>query len=690
MPPRSATVSGVEHKGKGAAQKSKKLDFLARFQDTFDDDDDLLMRDDGEIHTMRLSLPVGIRRPQKVASMQQMNDLESGVHTLTLADGVSTLKGGLNDRSQDQFTSQAKQFKTATPTLKPEPRRDYEEDFFSGIEDLSPGTFSASSPKLRRKSLSSYSENVTETDDTEVSEFADAELEDVDNIFGFEESGVYSSGGAQGSKNSKAKSLLQLKQKELQIRAEREEQELLKRAQQHGGMDYFDDQRVNTLKLKDFHVNSSQTDLEADALENERTVNYEYTRDDFDDFEDGFELSSPMNLNSKLMPKKSMPQFREPPALKRNHMKKYHLLMDVHLKLQDTETSTGHPFFNDRNNKLMRKLNRIPSFYRKPDQNLDEEDLDLLDDLDEEKEMQMRAMDMQMEEKKRQLLDKYVEITNHQIQNKKRHRTTPKSSSQKLGLVRCLNDGNGLPSGIVEGNQHMKYNPQKQRWEGNYIDLYKFNSIKSLRTSKPRLITKEDYSGDKDRLWLLVQLTKEVPEEQVLEKVVGNMKYDALAMKWVNMEEEDDIFATVPDLATMRPKPKLKPTKVKSQAYLLSPKNKQISTLIKNLPIPRKLSKLHRGVSGLSAFTQTTETTSSGSSESSLGDETELQHELLAELTLDGKLLERFEKEEARYVRKTKYWFNENERYNVRNIDPATHGKDYYWEIRKMVTEDET
>ncbi|CAI5757766.1 unnamed protein product [Candida verbasci] len=94
-----------------------------------------------------------------------------------------------------------------------------------------------------------------------------------------------------------------------------------------------------TLKLKDFNKLTNQNLSFLDQLESEKTINYEYTKDDFDEFQDGFE-----DLDKKLH-KSSLPSLNLHKSLKKFH-----------------SMNLSGPKYNDQ---VINKLNRIPSFYNK-------------------------------------------------------------------------------------------------------------------------------------------------------------------------------------------------------------------------------------------------------------------------------------------------------------------------------------
>lgn len=480
---------------------------------------------------------------------------------------------------------------------------------------------------LRRRSLSGYSED-TETDITEMNE---DDFEEIDNIFGKEESGIYSSGGSKGAQRadvSKASDRLAKKKKQLQMEADMEDQELVQEYRKHHG------EEVNTLKLRDLKNYQLEANLEQDALENERTVNYEYTRDDFESFEDGFDADLPMKIEpnrlrhfhtsasngNRIHHKTSMPVF--PNSLRSSKLTKFKSTMDLASALEKKE----HPVFNN-TNKLIRKLDRMPSFHSR------KELKDAIQYQDDEE------LNNNMERKKKELLEKYMEITEKQKQLKtspKRSTGVLKSAGSKrhgVGLVRYLNDKSGVPA--VSANGAMKFNARTRRWEGNDHDLMRFeDEIREIPASKkqPSLITMKDFDNR-------------------AETIKGSMKYDAENMRWVNLDEsyelQNNIFNELPDL---------------------EPND------IPRYRMPIKSTQNERGVS---SFTQRTVLSVSSDRSSALG--------VTAgdEFKVGPKLTAKFQKEESKIYRKTHHWFRPNESYKVDR--PKPFNSEYFWEIRKMV-----
>lgn len=708
----------------------QKNELLSKYQDHEDEEEDCFEEEDVEEGNREgRESGFGTIRPDHG---DDFYGIDENFQTLTIkGNDLATLRanmagnsgaggGGSGSGGAAKFSLKG----THTPMLRPEgSTNDMEEDFLAGFEDLSPGTISTSSPKLKRggrgsrKSLSEYSEEI-DTDTDVTSEFNDADMRDIDNIFGFEESGVYSSGGqnitSKATGPSRAKAMLQLKKKEMEIQAKQEEQEILAK---HGGVVGLE--KTNTLRLKDFNAyQDKQFKIDMDALENEKTINYEYTRDDYEDFEDGFELNSPLKIPTKMKSgdsgkrvtnKMSMPQFDL--SVRRGHLKKYKSMMDVAIGEENEEVEekeeeeeveeNEHPFFNHKHNNLMKKLNRIPSFYSKEKKSGGVDNLDMIEELVSNNEKYSNDLDLEMEMKKQKLLEKYMEITNHQLRNirdKSKRSPGKKKLGSNIGLVRYLSD-QSVP--VYDKSNKMKYNAAKHRWEGNDIDLYKFEKIKSLPTSKPRLIANVKP----------IKGINNVGDRGVGNsggKVVGNMRYDPVAMKWINEDEDEDrdIFNDLPDLPSeskrrnkevrgisiSKSHPNLR--KESNPVFPKSGSTKSIISMLKSSPSKYSLSnpgKFLRGVSTTSAFTQ--RTTSSTSTTSNESDSTEYSENtpmqpVMQELYLDDKLIEKFYKEESKWFKKTKNWFNEGELFNFGSNN--SFNRDYYWEIRKMVTDEES
>lgn len=500
------------------------------------------------------------------------------------------------------------------------------------LEKNSPGTASNVSPGQRR-SISDYSEGTNLT-----SEMDEGDFEEIDDIFGKEESGIYSSGGRSNQANaSRASQVLLEKKKQLQRKAEAEEAEMYER---YNHQKRPEEPVVNSLKLRDMnHRNQNgQPGIDQDALENEKSVNYEYTKDDLEAFEDGFDLNGPLTFNKdkllhfrsstgterQLLREMSMPNF--PRSLKSMKPAKYKSTMDLAAVAND-----GHPFFNNRNN-IIRKLNRMPSFHNPNAEvhNAPQQANNLQDSLDQDLEL-----------RKQMLLEKYMEITEKQ----KKLRTSPRKPrandqepvkagprKKPVGLVKFLNR-DSVPA--TDSNGKMVYNAASKRWEGNEHDLMRFDDAfdPTHPRKQPSLIRKQDF----------------LPKEGKIKK---NMRYDPENLRWVNLDksDEENIFDDLPDL---------EPNDLPQYHTPEPPANRGVST-----------------------FTQRTTLTTSSDRSSAVG----RNNNVGQEFHLQPKLINRFEKEEARMKRKMHHWFAPHEHYKV--DVPKNFTGDYFWEIRKMVVEE--
>lgn len=588
-----------------AGRFSSKSDLLARFQDNEDnnEEDNIFEGDafedlpiEDEFKTLKISAnELETLRLKKDRVSNDSNNINNRIHQFQDEDPDDL---GFGD---EDFVRDDLQLNYRTTLNEPD------DDELK----LSPGTISTSSPKprMRSKSLSEYSEDTNDTDVT--SQFNDDDFDDindVDDIFGNEESGIYSSGG--NGNTSKANRHLLMKQQKLQNDAEIEERELFKKYKR------LANDETNTLKLKDFTFYDDNP-IDTDALENEKTVDYEYTKDDFENFEDGFDTDVPIKLdvdklkqyargNKTVNIKSSMPNFNNKNNLSK--AKKYKSTMDL-----VNEFETQHPVFNN-NNKIIRKLDRIPSFYNKNDA----------------MKSNNSKLNHDIELEKQQLLNKYMEITEKQNRLNNRHRKKnlsmkhPNGKNKRIGLVRYLND-NPIPQS--NNNSKMKYNPVNKKWEGNDIELVKFEN---LNVPKPLLISFSEFKNNmKDK------------------KLQGNMVYDPDQLKWINLnKDEDNVFQGLPDLPDLQ---------------------------INKRSVPNSPTKtVGRGVS---AFTQRTGSTNSIASNSPNSNEFEVP----------PRLIEKFHKEEMKLLKKINYWFQQ-ENYDLINSD---FNHNYFWEIRKMVIDNE-
>ncbi|OBA24419.1 hypothetical protein METBIDRAFT_38584 [Metschnikowia bicuspidata var. bicuspidata NRRL YB-4993] len=517
---------------------------------------------------------------------------------------------------------------------------------------LLPGTASLTSP-TRRRSLSEFSEDT----DTDITEINDEDFEEIDDIFGKEESGIYNSDGTRVSKKTagptRAREVLIQRKQQMEEQARAEDDELYRRYTnshtEHNNNELLDPaaDEVNTLKLKDLrlygHLPLRQ---QKDHLQNDATIDYEYTKDDFETFEDGFAdvlpsmicqdkllhfHTKPVAPSGDLLRKASMPVF--PRSLKASKPTKFKSSMDLAGTLRAKPSE--HPLFNH-NNKIIRKLDRMPSFHIKRNQQPPSESREDL-------------LDYNMELRKKQLLEKYMEISEKQFQL----RSSPtKSSGTKhhdkpprkgVGIVKYLNHRSAVPS--LTGNKQMKFNLNSKLWEGNEHDLLRFDENKDdgpshKKQKQPSLITVDQFRHQKDT-------------------VKGNMVYDPENLRWVNKdaidEQQENVFDDLPDLT---------PNDIPQYAT--------------TEPVQSKPTLYNRGVS---AFTQRTflnnSTGSTAVSNSTAGEE----------FVLSLKHMAKFEKEEMKIRRKTHNWFGPSESYHLSSR--SNFDFEYFWEIRKMVMDND-
>lgn len=485
---------------------------------------------------------------------EQEIDLEDEFKTLKLSDlnqfQKPTLKNNKSNYNMKDYASDF-EFEDEIPNLEFKLNEPVNEDL-----RLSPGTLSSSS---RRKSLSEYSEGTDVT-----SNFNEEEFEDIDDIFG--------APNEESQEISKLHIKLKSKQQHLQSIAENEEKELLRR--------YRNDEMA-TLRGRDF-----------DILESDRTINYDFTRDDFDDFEKGFDING---LDNRLQLKQSMPDIRRESINKKN-MKKFQSSYNLNSyvnseskKMEGYNSGYNNPKFDD---KVMRKLERIPSFNQK-------------------KLNQMMEKNENFRVTKEQLLQQYQEIdkqhkkTNQKILNLKKSMSMPAKRGKKIGLVKYLGD---VP--VTGTNSTMKYNHKLKNWEGNEIELMKFSN---MNTKRPSLIKFDDYMKKS-------KSSSQIPRSQSSH----NMVFDPVNLKWVSKDAEDeDVFKDVTELEDQ-----------KRGASIFTART--ISTKVEEEPNVYIVSK---------------------------------------------KLIDRFLKEENKIGRKTQYWFNKDDTYNM----DTTFNYEYYWDIRKLI-----
>lgn len=471
------------------------------------------------------------------------------------------------------------------------------------------------SKHVTRSALSDYSEG-DDTDQT--SQMNDEEFEDLDDVFGVEEA-------AYDNLHRK----LQSKQLQLQYDVEREEAELKSRMQMNRQMNQTNIDANATLKLKDFNlINTlSQKNLNSHNQLDEKTIDYEYVRDEFEDFEEGFDTNFESRFSSIKQPK--LTRFHSSSRLNSsndkkhqeriNSIKRYKSTMDF--AGQNSRDATTEPPKYNFDNRVKSRLERIPSFYNKTNDN----------------------------KAKQNYLNKLQESA----ATKSRQSQPP-----TVGLLRYLNNNTIVTIPVIPTNMKMTYNATLLNWEGNEIDLLRFESLQ-----KPSLITLNDINVKKD-----TSKVYKSPEKN------SNMKFDSENLRWINSNEENEsIFNDIPDLDDNNKHTNTykKEGLRKDKAYHLSspPKIKHVLQELE-LPMTKR---------GLSQFTQRTISTN---------DLIEEEKVEIDDFFISDKLIDRFKKEEAKITRKISHWFDVHEEYNFEN--PNTNvDLDYYWEIRKLVMDTE-
>lgn len=621
--------------------RKSKLSRLSEWQDGEEEAfyDDL----DSPVNTQRNRIP--IRR----AKQQYGDFLPEDLDTLRLSPNKTGLsppafiisdardKAGLGPI--DQLTRQDEEYLSfgeevgSTAFTKEALRRQLD------MQKSLPGSFASLSPN-RRKSYDGY-----EDSDTDITEINDEDFEGIDDIFGKEESGILSSHGHSGvSQNmSRASITLNKRKEDLQKAAELEEREWKRRYE----LKYGNDPRTLTKKdLKRYISNLSKKPsifMEAQFHESGDDEQFE---EGFGNFPDEalnvnrlshFHLSTNGRGAPSLSHKVSLPSLQRPMRPEPTFAPvKYRSTMDLTSALKrDTDE---HPTYN-KNNNLIKKLNRMPSFHTStnhasPERKAQQSALDVGLERDQ------RINDM--EKRKAELLEKYREISEQQaelrmspVKGSGRLRSRSSHRKKKVGLLRNLNHYNPEIPENNSSSRNMKFNPATRTWEGNEHDLLRFEDDPhdTIRERKPSLITHREF-GQK-------------PDSQN-----GNMKYDAENLRWVNLdkvnEHLENEFDELPDLVP------------------------------DDLPqyLPKSMAKRASGGRGVSQFTQ--RTVLSASSGSSVGGVP-----VGNEFVISDRLMARFEKEEQKIEKKTKEWFNPKDRYNIRHPPPFS--TKYFWEIRAMV-----
>lgn len=585
--------------GRSSSSSPKKEDILAKFRDTEDDEieaddfasqqanrDSILLED--EFETLKLNSP----KSETLKSKSNKNELRPQSLFST------------SDLNDDKVDSQTLNRRRDT-AFETELNKIDEEDL-----GLSPTTGSLSSRRRTSKTLSDFSEGTNDTDVTSELDDKDfANLDDVDNIFGNEESGIYST----LKPASKANQRLQTRKNKMKQDAELEEQEL---SRGYLKLDELKDTKADN-EVKHLKSRSPRT-------KGKFSVSQKVPKGvDYENFEDGFDLDGPVNMGpdkvrsakgngtSELATRKSIAVLsgsQQPTHFLSKSTplnKKYKSTMDLAHEIKDPR-----PSFNN-NNSIMSKLNRIPSFYKK----------------DEKIEFSKNQVNQDIELKKQQLLNKYREMTECQSRlnrgSKSKISPSKRNKTKKIGLLRCLNE-HPVASGSVG---QMYYNDLNKKWEGNDIDMVKFDNNASVQ--KPLLISRNEFEKNNC-------------------KIEGNMIYDPDKMKWINLDpEERDVFSDLNELD-----------------------EEHINRTPEELPSPKG------PVRGISTFTRRTESSTTNSSSSDNG--------ATHEFDLPVKLIERFYREEARIQLKTCNWFAPKDEYSMAQ---RYFNRDYIWEIGRMVND---
>lgn len=194
-----------------------------------------------------------------------------------------------------------------------------------------------------------------------------------------------------------------------------------------------------------------------------------------------------------------------------------------------------------------------------------------------------------------------------------------------------------VPQEVMAGISSMRLNKERQVWEGNEIDLARFE--------QPHLIPK--HSADTQ-----------------IAATESHMVFDSVNMRWNNTKhDEEDVFSDIPDLTDDRHN-LWRP----ASSYKLAapPKSVGFTMLTANDVLPLKPKRKDGGTIRRSA----SRATFSG-----------------LEFDVSEDLLRRFEKEETKIAKKVNNWFPVGEVYDYRmvNDEATTFQRDYYWEIRKLV-----
>lgn len=601
------------------SNKSRKAEILSRYSE--DEDMDRILDFDED------------QSPEKYQDEFQTIKLAEGLDTLKLHEGGKTLLGS----STIKF-SPSDSISTSSPIKKSQGQRRFLE---GGI-------------------MEDFKEEVRhDNNDTDVtSELTDDEFEDVDNIFGDQESGIY----------LKMHDKLSRKKQQLQDQSRVEEIELekLKATKQHHSRKLRTNSRVR---------NPNSVDQQ------ERTVTFEESS--LDDFENGFDndIEDKITLLPTAMKlKQSLPNLQSY-GKPLNTVKKFKSSMEL---------ISEHPKFNT-SNRIYRKLNRIPSFYNQETAHPQDEEY------------------VKAQERKIALLNKFKENSKHQSLHENHFQQYPPqnevrqpSQINEVGKS-TLKHKDGHRHNLRQSKKHvkhlidlehyqalgntysgpMKYNPRIQAWEGNDIELLKFDSL-----AKPSLITMNDLKGRNMTKKGSKKFLTLAPGIEPSNNKPSPMVFDSTNLRWVNAGDETDALFNVPDLEDE-----------------ISPINGNLGHASSGAFLdilagdtPPTVGRLQSPMRGVSAFTQrttssaTTVSTSDGPLMTSSGSTT-TSSVPLEEYNLSMKTINRFLKEETKIKRKVDNWFPSGAKYRIGSSRGSSSANqewsgEHLWEIRKLVVDD--
>ncbi|KAG7194527.1 uncharacterized protein KQ657_004742 [Scheffersomyces spartinae] len=606
---------------------SRKAEILSRFSEDEDMNRILDFDDDGS--------------PEKYQHQQD------DYHTIKLSEGLDTL------RLQD-FGGGSGGVKTLLggSSIK-----------FSPSDSISTSSPIKKSSKGQRRFLDSGGGGMVEDgrlfemNDTDVtSELSDAEFEDVDNIFGDQESGIY----------LKMHDRLNQKKQLLQDQSKVEELELEKlhtTRQQHQAAAK---KRRSNSRIR--NPNEQQP--------HERTITFEESS--IEDFANGFDndieekmsiLPPPMKL------KQSLPNLQSFGKNSLNTVKKFKSSMEL---------ISEHPKFNTSNH-IYRKLNRIPSFYNQETAHPQDEEY------------------VKAQERKLALLSKFKESTKHQKRGnangnpQEYHQTHLQSNNVHQHLQPIKNNRNAThqypqhkkrvkhqinleqyqkqQSQLNIYHGPMKLNSRTQTWEGNDLDLLKFDTL-----SKPSLITMNDLKGRNIKKEGSKKFLTLAPDIEPSSNEESPMVFDSTNLRWVYPGDEAHTLFNVPDLDD-----NISPINVNAGGGY-------VDVLATNSN--PSLARLQSPMRGASTFTQrttsstTTASTSDGPLISTSGASSSVTGIVpVEEFNLSMKTINRFLKEEAKIKRKVDNWFPSGSKYLICNRHQEWNG-DHLWEIRKLVVDE--